>query len=112
MTIRGVLVFACLTLGLWGLYQALEGVQNQGLVDEVTCMGHNMGPDQEEHGQPMVPGDRCSPGHGSGIRTYAQQRDFQRQQHRRVVAGLWSVGAGVAGLALLGRLKSHQPRSR
>jgi hypothetical protein len=112
VTIRGVLVFAFLALGLWGLYQALEGVQHQGLMGEVTCTGLNMGPDQEEHGQPMQPGDRCSPEGGSGIRTYTQQRDYQRQQHRRIVVGAWYVGAGAAGLVFLRLMKPYQARVR
>jgi hypothetical protein len=108
VTIRGALVSAFLALGLWGLYQALEGVQHQGLIGEVTCTGISLGPDEEEVGQPMRPGDRCSPEGGSGIRTYTQQRDYQRQQHRRMVVGAWYVGAGAAGLVLLRLVKPYQ----
>ncbi|WP_405652470.1 hypothetical protein [Streptomyces sp. NBC_00019] len=48
----------------------------------------NIGPDEKEAGQLMWPGDRCAPSERpSTIRTYAQQRDFQQQQHRRAVLG-------------------------
>ncbi|MDX2939020.1 hypothetical protein [Streptomyces ipomoeae] len=63
-----------------------------------------MGPDQEEHGQPMRRGDRCSPDDGSGIRTYTQ--------HRRIVVGAWYVDAGAAGLVLLRLMKPYQARVR
>jgi hypothetical protein len=112
VTLRRVLVFGLLALVLWGLFQILDAVKNQGLVEETTCTGINLGPDDEEAGQLMRPGDGCSPGdQDSGIRTYAQQRDFQRQQHQRVIAGAWYVGAGVAGLALLGPLSTWQARA-
>ena len=122
VTVRGVLVCTLLTLGLWGLFQLLEGVENQGLVEEVTCPYLNIGPDEEEAGQPMRPGDRCDPGEHRSIRTYPQQRDFQQQQHRRVVLGAWCLGTGAAGAALAGLLTprpsktavspGHRPRNR